>query len=1467
MESISEPTATDGDRLPSPFDDLIRDRVGPDFVERQWLRDRVTAEAEANQYVLVTGEPGAGKTSLLAGLSRAHPEWLGYFIRRDSRMPSAGGDIQSFLLSIGHQLARRRPELFEPERLSVVVRQQIETVAHGGRAIGIRIEDLTVSPFHRTAALEVEQRVGEVSGTVTGIEIGYAALEPRLLEPDNLAHLALLAPAEVLRTVDPTARIVILLDALDELASDHAPPSLMRWLTEGPELPANVRVLMTSRPHAGLGQLRSARAGQLGEVVIDPSAPQVADDLLGYAKRVLGTEPIVAAVHAQGALLDQFQRAVVGRAAGNFLYLSTYARALTDTVADDAPRTARLLQVAGLPPDLDGLYTYFIDTLRTDLTRLGSLEIRDPTSAGDTLTPAWEGVGQPMLGVLAVAGEPVTVEELSALAGIRVWPRSVRNVLARLRWLLDVRDDRVAFYHSSIGEFLTSEPTHRQRPEYAVDPAEWHERIVRHYRGGAASWAAVDWDSVDRYGLIHLGRHVVGSRAAVAAEVAELVCPGLRRAVRTSIGNDRHFLGLVDLAADRVLETASPATGLPTILYLGVVRRQVLRSVHDVVPAVLGLLARLGRTEAAVEHVLAMPPSYQQFQGIHEIVQHTPQSAGDPRLRNLLVESALSVPKSEVGTLQPDQYPLRWAATTIAPHDLDRALLLWERARRPDSGWREDHPPDPLYRAAAATKGIREARALVAAIQTDRAGDYLDLAARADAEDLPELLHLAESSLTDAGTAGRLHCHARLFNAWLPREPARADRHRAELLAQVERGSDDAGGLAHGLVDAATELADTDRATAEHLLRRLSTVVLNGLTADAFLRAARLWARWGTVLECGRLLNLLYQWNNTVGSRVRHASVIAEFDLAGGFGIIEDAHAAIPAHRPDLDVLGRIKREGDLRSVALAFAEFDLGRALLVARELPDTSWSRMGTDRYSVVALLAHRHLDAGDTAQATALLHECLDQAGEDRPLVDAVASVAFHRADDEWPESPGAWEFAFTYMYNHIGDWETRCRTRFYRSPGDVIRALTPGPGLVGNPYSWARTVRVLAQHIARHELPRAITLVDALADDAERVVGLATMFQFAASVAVDSSDETANRLWAEFGTALNRMPRYEWLFDRGRDEIEASPFAYVRPDHRTRFDAACWLIPYEADSAMALLSESGARYLTDAFALVFGYQGSSGYMISTVRGRRPFPPYRQLHAAALSAPAARSEFDEPLWSIGCAMAWVHEHLIISSTGQPTLPAPMPQISDPLYAAVVDLLFHPPGRPPDRDFTDRVRELMTGDRLPAVAGLLAFAATLRPPGDALLRELAMEVLVEARDRDPATRVVTLLQFAVSPTFGALVDPVDLLADTDGLDPSPWERLVHNEVSTQLFPLLLHRAPSFALRRLYAALRDNWASAMALLEHAAEPLLEAIGVDVVGVLHNEIRRAMACVSDDGTAPALVDGVDLGTAAAGSAH
>ena len=243
----------------------------PRFVPRPWLLNQVQAALDEPQarFVLLTGEPGSGKSALMAHLGRLHAERPRYFLRRDSMAALQGGDARTFLFAVGHQLAHLHPSLFDPRRLEVVVRQRAESIASGGQMIGIKVKDLQASPFYATA-LEVTQSGGALEGEMVGISAARVTLEPRLLDLSNLQYLALLDPAEALFEQDPNARIVILLDALDEVRYGLRGENVLSWLAACPPLPANVRIVLTSRPDPDLlGSFRRAKASELQELSID----------------------------------------------------------------------------------------------------------------------------------------------------------------------------------------------------------------------------------------------------------------------------------------------------------------------------------------------------------------------------------------------------------------------------------------------------------------------------------------------------------------------------------------------------------------------------------------------------------------------------------------------------------------------------------------------------------------------------------------------------------------------------------------------------------------------------------------------------------------------------------------------------------------------------------------------------------------------------------------------------------------------------------------------------------------------------------------------------------------------------------------------------------------------------------------------------------------------------------------------
>ncbi|MET9679948.1 hypothetical protein [Streptomyces coeruleorubidus] len=1424
------------------FQDLITDRATA-FVPRPWLAgdiERCLSDA-TTRIVLVTGEPGAGKTSLLAGLARAHPEWQHYFIRKDSRTALAGSDLQSFLLTIGHQLASARPELFEPQRLEVTVDQRIGTVETGARAVGIRIDDLRASPFHRTASLRVQQDVLRVSGSALGVEIGTATVEPRLLEPAVLAHLALIGPAQVLLSDAPDERIVLLVDALDEGA--HEPgATLLDWLAAGPQLPANVRVVVTSRPHAALDRLRSARGGSLAEIAIDPLSPQVRDDLLTYADQELAPETAAKALRANGRDPVEFARALVRRASGNFLYVAMYLRALHQAIdEDDAPLTTRLTNTDAVPDGLHGLYAFFVETARTDLERLGMLDISDPLTPTDLVTPAWEGAAQPLLGVLTVAREPLTPEQLRTLAGIRVWPRAVRSVLGRIRWLLSVRDGRYAFYHPSVTQFLTDPQVVREHPGWGVAEQEWHERIVRHYRAGAPSWADVDWPAVDRYGLAHLAHHLVQCRPAIAAEAPDLVCPGLRLAGRAAFGSDRHFTRVVETAADHLLDGAPTPSDTPTVLFLATVRRQLRRATSTAAPAVYGLLARLGRVDEAMTRLGALAPSGQQVAALLEVHRHTAHPVRRAAVRDLLGEAASVAPLDTHGLARGF---VEEAARRLAPHDLRLALHLWERAQR---GTWKPAPPDDVLRAAADEADHGDAIELVAGMSSGRSAAYLDLADRAHGGDRDELLAWTEHALRHAAPEERLTSLVRLAGALRATRPEHADRLAEQALRELAAawpGED--GALAQAVAEAAEHAAGPYPALSRELLRRLDTVEVTGLVDDAFLHAARVWAALGDIRAAHRLIDRVLRFSNGVWYTKKAAKVLAAFDGEAAAAVIDAACARVPPEPSSRDMLSRLHHDGDLQTLAEALAGRAPERAVAYARAVAATEWRPPFKDRYSALVLVAHRRADAGDLALARSILDEALHAAEEVPPVADPPMWGFHHLAGEGGGaargNAVGGPVAEMTMVVNHTNDWRRLVEQRLHRDPSDVLRAMSPGTWSVGHPYSWARTIRCFAEAVAVRDPDRARTLVHALTDPGERVVGLAGLF----GIAAGADPAAADRLWAEFGQAYAAIPRYEWNLPQQQD----GPLAYVRPDHRSRFEAAVRLVPWEADSAMAFLDADATPYLLSMFGLAFGAAASRRYAFAAVAGRQPYPPFAHTHRALLAMPP---DVHGPLLTGVMLTSVIVNERVATASGAPPAVESLPVLEDELYAAYVDMALLGP-----EAGAARVRPLLGSPRLPAVAALVTRAAEIHGAGHPAVATLCADVVAAAERAEPAQHVVTLLQLARSPATACLVDAENLLERTLALsDSAPWERVERDEVLRELFAILLGRSPGTALRLLYDRTADGWAMVTAMLENAATPLLDALGPDAALLLHRALRRAVACVSPRGrTDVPSIDGV-----------
>jgi HEAT repeat protein len=225
------------------YEKLISAYVDSDYyLERRWLEDRLHARLRLPQvrFVLITGKPGAGKSSFAAGMARKNERWLRYFIRRDQRLPLGGTGSRTFLLQIGFQFAALYPEAFHPQYLEMRIRNRVGRVAAGGQLVGVKIQQLLASPFFR-AVIDISQQVQENQGTVTGLQVEQWVSDPHLLPIEDLAYVALIDPAAALLESRPQARLVVLIDALDEMRFHSRQDGVLEWLAACPDLPSNCK--------------------------------------------------------------------------------------------------------------------------------------------------------------------------------------------------------------------------------------------------------------------------------------------------------------------------------------------------------------------------------------------------------------------------------------------------------------------------------------------------------------------------------------------------------------------------------------------------------------------------------------------------------------------------------------------------------------------------------------------------------------------------------------------------------------------------------------------------------------------------------------------------------------------------------------------------------------------------------------------------------------------------------------------------------------------------------------------------------------------------------------------------------------------------------------------------------------------------------------------------------------------------
>ena len=587
------------------FDTLVSGYVDvtkhPRFLRREWLAEGLDGKLAKgrHRFVLLTAEPGAGKSVFMAQLAHDHPEWLRYFIRRDQRSVLADVSDRSLLLRVGYQFAALHPELFTQEQLNLSVAQHIGRVGKAGKVVGAEVKRLVASPFYQKV-IEIEQHVQANGGRVVGLRVEELFVEPRLLPAEDLLYLALIHPALSLQRIDPTKQVVVLVDALDEIRYHPTPENILLWLTNCPELPENVRFVLTSRPPDAAVKLFCEKQGpRLSVLAIDEEDVRVKEDVEHFAQRLVAEEALAQELaHSEGGA-QGFARRAADKARGNLGYLDALARGIDQALERKDSKTVRaLLRLKQLPTDLEGLYAFFLHQLKTMVSR-ERVELQDAETGEIYDKPVWPAVYDRILGVLAVAMEPVDsdlIEQLGQIQADRSW---VLQALDRLVQFLEAIDGRYRLYHGTVAEFLTAYKTRAniETKDLYQDPQRRHRQIVTSYHKGTASWDRVNWQRENTYGLRYLTQHVVASETSVLSELSAIISAPFVREKRDRTGGLAPVLDDIQAALGAAQQVEDlMATFVWAWIYVGL-RDRIAQSMP---PDALTLYVRSGKTDQAI---------------------------------------------------------------------------------------------------------------------------------------------------------------------------------------------------------------------------------------------------------------------------------------------------------------------------------------------------------------------------------------------------------------------------------------------------------------------------------------------------------------------------------------------------------------------------------------------------------------------------------------------------------------------------------------------------------------------------------------------------------------------------------------------------------------------------------------------------------------------------------------------------
>ena len=588
------------------------------FVSRDWLVKEVELLlADPNcRFVVLTAEPGAGKSAFAAQFVHEHSadETLVYFIRRDQVARLDDVSAIRFFLRIGLQLAAKRPELFDRDQLQIDIEQQIGRMSEGSEAVGAELARVWTDPFYRQV-IRVRQVVSQADGTLAGLRIGEVVVSEYALAPGALLEMALARPARILARLSPGARVVVVVDGLDEEQySPDREPTIMRTLANLPELPHNVRFVLTSRSTTPLELFVKKHVGSVKAIGIDPADGRVQGDLHRFVAKIIKLPEIASLFAGEWKSLEDFVARAILKADGNIGYLDALARAILRTLEEPELKSVltSLMSLSELPDGLRGLYGFFLLQIKSLVDGDAIIVDNDETGMASALNGiAWSGLYMPVLATLAIAREPLKESQLKALSGCVASEAAVVRAVEQLRQFLDPVAGCYRLYHTTLGEFLTSPSTLADPAtrELYVDQVKQNRQLALRLEGKAGTALVWDDSTVEPepglrrdYARRHLIAHMFLGNAwdRLFAAIDDGYYGHGKLCYDPSGFSYAQDLDMARAACQRNgLSIAEAVALLPRLWKYSVLRCSLASGPEDYAPGTFGVMAGLGSTEEA----------------------------------------------------------------------------------------------------------------------------------------------------------------------------------------------------------------------------------------------------------------------------------------------------------------------------------------------------------------------------------------------------------------------------------------------------------------------------------------------------------------------------------------------------------------------------------------------------------------------------------------------------------------------------------------------------------------------------------------------------------------------------------------------------------------------------------------------------------------------------------------------------